>query len=221
LTTPRPPLALDLDTLDFAKGDGLVTIVVQHAHDDVVLMVAHADREALEATLRTGAMHFHSRSRKRLWKKGESSGNVLSVVSLEADCDRDAVLARCLAAGPTCHTGTASCFGEGEPHDAIRRLESTVAARAEALASGAAPEAPSYTQKLLGNRNLRLKKLGEEMAELVVALADDDRPRVAEEAADVVYHLVVALRAAGVGLDAVRDVLTARAGPREPTIRSR
>lgn len=197
---------LDLDRLDFAKGSGLVTVVVQDAITDAVLMVAFADREALEHTLATGDMHFHSRSRGRLWKKGESSGNVLRVVELAADCDGDAVLARCLPAGPTCHTGTVTCFGDRPPGDALRALEATVAERAAAPRG----DKPSYTQRLLDDRNLRLKKLGEETAELLVALCDADRERTAEEAADLVYHLVVALRAAGLDLDAVRAVLRAR-----------
>jgi phosphoribosyl-ATP pyrophosphohydrolase/phosphoribosyl-AMP cyclohydrolase len=204
------PPSLDVASLDFAKGDGLVTVVVQDARTDALLMVAYADREALDRTLETGLMHFHSRSRGRLWKKGETSGNVLQVVELVADCDRDAVLARCNPGGPTCHTGTRSCFGDRPAGDAIRALEETVAARAASPRG----EAPSYTQRLLDDRNLRLKKLGEETAELLVALADGDQARIPEEAADLLYHLVVALRAEGLDLDAVRAVLKQRAGSR-------
>jgi phosphoribosyl-ATP pyrophosphohydrolase/phosphoribosyl-AMP cyclohydrolase len=203
-------VALDVAALDFEKGGGLVTVVVQDARTDALLMVAFADREALEATLATGLMHFHSRSRGRLWKKGETSGNVLRVVELVADCDRDAVLARCDPAGPACHTGTRSCFGDRAPSDPIRALEQVVAARA----SEPSGDSTSYTRKLLGDRNLRLKKLGEETAELLVALCDGDRPRTAEEAADLLYHLVVALRAEGLDLDAVRAILKQRAGGR-------
>ncbi len=209
---------LDLDALDFAKGNGLVTVVAQDARTGAVLMVAHADREALERTLATGEMHYRSRTRG-LWHKGATSGNVQRVVALAADCDGDAVLARVTPAGPACHTGAVSCFGAGAlAADALGTLDATLAARAAASAAApaggvdAAPERPSYTQRLLADRNLRLKKLGEEAAELVLACADEDRPRAAEEAADLVYHTLVALHAVGLGLDDVRAVLAARAG---------
>jgi phosphoribosyl-ATP pyrophosphohydrolase/phosphoribosyl-AMP cyclohydrolase len=208
---------LDLSTLDFAKGNGLVTVVAQDAATGRVLMVAHADREALERTLATGEMHYRSRTRG-LWHKGATSGNVQRVVALAADCDGDAVLARVAPAGPACHTGAVSCFapaGATPPAgDALGELDATIAARAAAGTAGAAAEGarPSYTQRLLADRNLRLKKLGEEMAELVTACADADAARAAEEGADVVYHALVALRAVGVSLDDVRRVLAARAG---------
>jgi phosphoribosyl-ATP pyrophosphohydrolase/phosphoribosyl-AMP cyclohydrolase len=203
------PLALDLDRLDFARGGGLVTVIAQDARTDAVLMVAHADREALEHTLATGEMHYRSRSRG-LWRKGATSGNTQRVASLAADCDGDAVLARVVTAGPACHTGAVSCFdGERSDDDALDALERTIVTRMET----AAPEGghPSYTRRLLADRNLRLKKLGEETAELIVALADEDRERIAEEGADLLYHLLVAVRAEGVGLEDLRRVLAARA----------
>jgi phosphoribosyl-ATP pyrophosphohydrolase/phosphoribosyl-AMP cyclohydrolase len=232
-------MTLDLDRLDFAKGGGLVTVVAQDAITGAVLMVAHADRDSLERTLATGEMHYRSRTRGP-WRKGETSGNVQRVVALEPDCDGDAVLARVVSAGPACHTGEATCFGEGEG-DALESLARVIEARwADSVAGGAGPapdgarpdgagapaadatparfattppgaETPSYTKRLLADRNLRLKKLGEETAELVMALADGDRARAAQEAADLAYHLLVALRAAGVTLDQVRRVLAARA----------
>ncbi len=195
-----------LDTLDFDKGGGLVTVIAQDERTGAVLMVAYANREALERTMAEGEMVFLSRKRG-LWKKGETSGNVLKVVSLSQDCDGDAVLARVLPAGPACHTGAVTCFGVPEL-DPIRALESTIAERAKR--SEASQEAKSYTQRLLADRNLRMKKLGEETTELVLALADGDRARTAEEAADVIYHLTVALAAAGVSLDDVRAVLKSR-----------
>ncbi|MEP6689887.1 MAG: bifunctional phosphoribosyl-AMP cyclohydrolase/phosphoribosyl-ATP diphosphatase HisIE [Gemmatimonadaceae bacterium] len=201
---------MNLDSLDFSKNAGLVTVVSQDALTGSVLMVAHADREALERTVATGEMHYRSRTRG-LWHKGATSGNVQRVVSLTADCDGDAVLARVTPAGPACHTGAATCFGEAwETSDALSALDATVGARA---ALGDANTAhPSYTQRLLHDRNLRLKKIGEESAELVIALTDGDAPRATEEAADLVYHVVVALRALGVSLDGVRRVLAQRAG---------
>jgi phosphoribosyl-ATP pyrophosphohydrolase/phosphoribosyl-AMP cyclohydrolase len=201
-----PPL-LDLDAVNFAKGGGLVTVVAQDAVTGAVLMVAHADRAALQATLDTGEMHYTSRTRG-LWHKGATSGNVQRVVSLTLDCDRDAVLARVRPAGPACHEGTTSCFREAAA-DALGVLDATIAARAAAPAAPAA--GGSYTQRLLADRNLRLKKLGEEAVELTMACVDGDAARAAEEAADLVYHALVALRAAGVGLDDVRRVLADRA----------
>ena len=207
---PRADLALDLAALDFAKGGGLVTVVAQDASTGAVLMVAHADREALERTLATGEMHYRSRTRG-LWHKGGTSGNVQRVVSLAADCDGDAVLARVAPAGPACHTGATTCFGAGAA-DALAALDATIAARASEGAAAGAAARPSYTRRLLADRNLRLKKLGEEAAELVTACADGDAPRAAEEAADLVYHALVALRSLGVGLDELREVLDQRAG---------
>src|SRR5690349_22633091 len=120
---------LDLDALNFEKGGGLVTVVTQDAASGAVLMVAHADREALERTLATGEMHYRSRTRG-LWHKGATSGNTQRVVSLTADCDGDAVLARVVPAGPACHTGSTSCFRDTGPHaDSIASLDATVASR--------------------------------------------------------------------------------------------
>jgi len=200
---------LDLDTLDFSKGQGLVTVVAQDARSGVVLMVAHADREALEQTLRTGEMHYRSRSRG-LWHKGGTSGNVQRVVTLTADCDRDAVLARVIPAGPACHDGTTSCFRDDALlSDALSALDATIAERAQSVLH--AGENPSYTQRLLTDRNLRLKKLGEEAVELTMACVDHDSARAAEETADLVYHALVALHAVGGTVDDVRAVLTERA----------
>jgi phosphoribosyl-ATP pyrophosphohydrolase/phosphoribosyl-AMP cyclohydrolase len=206
MTIERPPLHLHLDAIDFAKGGGTIVAVAQHAVTGAVLMVAFADREAVERTLATGEMHFRSRTRG-LWKKGETSGHVLRVESLAIDCDGDALLARALPVGPTCHTGSETCFGPGAG-GAFDELDRVIAARADAATEGGKP---SYTQRLLGDRNLRLKKLGEEQAELVTALADADQERSKEEAADVVYHVAVALRALGLSLADVGEVLRRRA----------
>ena len=237
---------LDLSTLDFSKGNGLVTVVAQDARSGAVLLVAHADREALERTIASGEMHFRSRTRGA-WHKGGTSGNVQRVVSLDADCDGDAVLARVVPAGPACHTGSTSCFGAGAlAADALGGLAATIESRAgsaaphdvgglPSLRSGQAPprsesmasegrmpppshpprtgaSRPSYTKRLLADRNLRLKKLGEEAAELVTACADGDAARAAEEGADLLYHTLVALRGVGVTLDDVRRVLERRQG---------
>ncbi|MEJ7809549.1 MAG: phosphoribosyl-ATP diphosphatase [Gemmatimonadaceae bacterium] len=246
--------ALDLGRLDFEKGGGLVTVVAQDARSGAVLMVAHADRKALERTLATGEMHYRSRTRG-LWHKGATSGNTQRVVALLADCDGDAVLARVIPAGPACHTGSDSCFGRAsDTGDALAALDATIAERAATMAtlavpgtgvesvapagappqlhdgadrapshnhSGApapdsAPRAgrPSYTQRLLADRNLRLKKIGEEAAELILACADGDRERATEEVADLLYHALVALRATGGSLDDVRRILDERRAAR-------
>jgi histidinol-phosphatase len=190
----------DVAAVDFSKG--LVPVVTQDARSGAVLMVAYTDAEALTKTVETGVMHYRSRTRG-LWKKGETSGNVQRVVSLALDCDRDTVLARVEPAGPACHTGAVTCFG-GATGDELSTLAATLSSRAADAPVG------SYTAKLLGNRNLRLKKLGEESAELVVALADGDQARTLEEAADVMYHVLVALQANGLTLDGVREVLASR-----------
>ncbi|HUQ80161.1 MAG TPA: bifunctional phosphoribosyl-AMP cyclohydrolase/phosphoribosyl-ATP diphosphatase HisIE [Gemmatimonadaceae bacterium] len=202
---PNAP-SLDLATLDFAKGGGTVSVIVQDATSGQVLMTAFADREALERTLATGEMHFRSRSRG-LWHKGATSGNTQRVVSLEADCDADAVLARVEPTGPACHTGTTSCFPTTSAEtDALTELDRTIASRLRETDGSES----SYTRRLGTDRNLRLKKLGEECAELVTACADGDRERAIEEAADVVYHTLVALRAVGGSLDDVRHALAKR-----------
>lgn len=202
--------AFDVDALDFTKSNGSVTVVTQDAVTGVVLMLAHANREALTLTLSSGEMHYTSRTRG-LWHKGATSGNVQRVVSLSADCDGDAVLARVHPAGPACHTGQTSCFGrEALGADALGALDLTIATREADVQSGTPVDKPSYTQRLLSDRNLRLKKLGEEVVELATACADGDAARGAEEGADVVYHTLVALRAIGVSWNDVRAVLAAR-----------
>lgn len=199
---------LDVSALDFDKGKGVVTVVTQDARTCEVLMVAHADREAIEKTLERGEMHYHSRSRG-LWFKGATSGNVQKVVTLTADCDGDAILARVIPAGPACHRGMRSCFGSAFEPDALTELDQTIAQRASTSSSST----KSYTRELLADRNLRLKKLGEEVAEFLVACADENKDQVVEEGADVVYHLLVALRAVGVELEDLRRVLKRRSKP--------
>lgn len=201
--------ASDLDALDFGKAGGMVPVVAQHARTGEVLMLAFATRAALERTIETGEMWYWSRSRERLWRKGATSGNVQRLVALHADCDRDAVLARVDPAGPSCHTGGWSCFEDdaesaGSARPVLPALDAVIAAR-----QAEAPEG-SYTAKLFGDRNLRLKKLGEEALELAVACADEDAARVAEEAADLIYHALVACRAAGVSAAGILAALDRR-----------
>lgn len=195
--------AFDVEALNFEKGGGVVTVVTQDADDGTVLMVAFADREAIAETVRTGEMHYRSRTRG-LWRKGATSGNVQRVLSLNIDCDGDAVLARVRCDGVSCHTGTRSCFASSDASTVLGRLSSTIEQRRTEPSEG------SYTARLLGDRNLRIKKIGEESAELVLALGDRDRSRAAEEAADLFYHTLTALAAEGVTLADVQHVLAER-----------
>src|SRR4029078_13465868 len=195
----------DLSKLDFTKSNGLVTVITQDAITGMVLMVAHADQEALERTIATGEMHYTSRTRG-LWHKGATSGNTQRVVSMTYDWDGDAVLARVIASGPACHTGTVSCF-EDPDADFVSRLDRIIASRAETRTDDSDP---SYTQRLLADRNARLKKIGEEAAELVLACSDGNRESAAFEGADLVYHMLVALRALGVSYADVQRVLAMR-----------
>ncbi len=200
---------LDLDAVRFDKDAGTVIVVAQDEVTGRVLMVANADREALERTIETGEMHYRSRSRG-LWRKGTTSGNVQRVVSLALDCDGDTVLARVVAAGPACHTGAVSCFDDSVAPNVWSALAATITRRHAAVKEESGAGGGSYTRELLADRNLRLKKIGEESAELVTACADGDATRCAEEAADLIYHVGVALEAAGTTLDAVAAVLWER-----------
>lgn len=190
------------DELTFDAVSGTVVVVTVDDATGRVLMVAHADREALERTVETGEMHYRSR-RRGLWHKGATSGNVQWVVALTADCDGDTVLARVRPAGPACHNGTVSCFADARA-GSLGQLDGVVADRARA------PRAGSYTNRLLSDRNLVIKKLGEESAEVVAALAAADPDSVVEETADLLYHLAVALHSRGRSLDDVQRVLAER-----------
>ena len=177
-------------------------------------MVAWMDREAWEATARTGEVHFHSRSKGRLWRKGETSGNVLRVVSLHLDCDADTVLALVEPAGPACHTGAATCFHHplrGEA-PALGQLWATIQAR---IADPAAAPG-SYTAKLLADENLRLKKLAEEAGEAIMACKDRDKEQAVREFADLAYHSLVAMAAMGISPGDVAAELARRHRPRGP-----
>lgn len=200
--------------------DGLATAVVQDARDGRVLMVAHMDAEALAATLETGEVHFHSRSRDALWRKGETSGNVLRLVGITADCDGDALLVTVDPTGPTCHRGTRSCFDlDGAPATAdpqgfswLEALWATIAARATERPAG------SYTTSLLdGGVDAAARKVTEEATEVLLAAKDDavassatTRDALAGEAADLLYHALVLLAERDLQPTAVIDVLRAR-----------
>ena len=172
--------------------------IVQDAEDGRVLMLAWMDDEALRLTCETGEAWFWSRSRSRLWKKGETSGNVLAVEEVRDDCDGDALLLRVRPNGPACHTGSVSCFAPA--------LWRTITERALERPAG------SYTTELLtAGLDAVARKVGEEAVELTVAALAEDDVRVVEEAADLVYHLYVLLAARGLDISAVEDELRARA----------
>ncbi len=186
---------------------GLVPVVAQEATTGEVLMVAWANREALETARTTGRMHYFSRSREKLWEKGEDSGHRQALVRLAADCDRDTVLALVHQTGPACHTSAATCFGAhetGVARPALAQLDAAIQDRK------ASPQPTSYTSKLLADPRLAGKKIGEEAAELVMALATETDARVAEEAADLLYHLLVACAARSVDLKSILAVLEKR-----------
>ena len=187
---------------------GPLPCVVQDWRTGEVLTVAYMDREALRRTRESGEMWFWSRSRQELWHKGATSGNVQRLRGLRWDCDFDALLAQVEPAGPACHTGKRTCFHNGDtapsPGEAIGTLERTVAERA-ATAGG-----DSYTARLLGDAELRSEKVREEAEEVTRAAAGESDERVAEEAADVIYHLDVLLAARGLSLSDAFQVLNDR-----------
>jgi phosphoribosyl-ATP pyrophosphohydrolase/phosphoribosyl-AMP cyclohydrolase len=198
----------DRARIDFAKGDGLVPAVVQDADTLQVLMLAYMDPAALEETLASGEATFFSRSRGGRWRKGETSGHRLHVVSVTADCDGDTLLVRARPQGPACHLNTTSCFGDEDAPGLGRlaRLQQTIDARASAD-----PET-SWTAKLLAKGPKRVaQKVGEEGVETALAGAAGDVAELASESADLIYHLLVLLKARGLPFQAVLDVLADRA----------
>ena len=198
-------MTLDPATLRYDER-GLLPVVVQDVNTGAVLMLAFANREAVELTLSTGQAHFWSRSRQSLWRKGETSGNVLEVAEVLEDCDGDALLVRARPAGPACHRGTRTCF---EPNPA--RLELGWLAAVLAERRSADPET-SYTARLLQAGIERIaQKVGEEGVEVAIA-AVARQPGLVGEAADLLYHLLVLLQASGIGPDEVGEELLRRHG---------
>ncbi|AKS43349.1 bifunctional phosphoribosyl-AMP cyclohydrolase/phosphoribosyl-ATP diphosphatase HisIE [Wenzhouxiangella marina] len=195
------------EPLDWNKGDGLLPAIVQHARDGRVLMLGYMNPEALEETLNSGRVTFFSRSKQRLWTKGETSGHVLELVAINSDCDRDTLLIQALPQGPTCHTGTETCFGDLRlpPVSLLADLERVIEERAGADSDG------SYTARLLSEGTPRCaQKVGEEGVEVALAAVQGDLESLNEEAADLLYHLLVCLRSAGSSLDQVLQVLARR-----------
>lgn len=211
---------IDPDAVSFG-GDGLAPVIVRDATDGEVLMLAWMDREALDATLATGDVHFRSRSRNALWRKGETSGNVLRLVDIAADCDADALLVTANPAGPTCHRGTRSCFDPedtvpvAQAHQGFAELEqlwTTIADRAATRPEG------SYTALLLEDGvDATARKVTEEATEVLIAAKDDatgstpaTRTALANETADLLYHALVLLAERGLEPSAVFEALRQR-----------
>lgn len=198
---------IDIETIDFAKSGGLLPAIVQHARTRQVLMLGYMNAEAVRQTIDTRVVTFFSRSKDRLWVKGETSGNTLSLVSVRVDCDRDALLVEAEPAGPVCHLGTTGCFDDGEAPGVgfIEALASIVRARREA------DPKESYVARLLASGPLKAaQKVGEEGVEVALAAAAQDDASLTEEAADLVFHLIVALESRGVPLSVVVETLRAR-----------
>lgn len=202
-----PMTSAEVDVLAWDKMDGLLPAVIQHRSSGRVLMVGCMNRDALYATLDSGFATFFSRSRQRLWRKGETSGNVLRVQSVTSDCDGDALLVLVDPQGPTCHDGTVSCFG-----DAWLRSAGWLADLSEIIGERAASgDQSSYTRRLLDGGAERIaQKIGEEGVELALAAVTRDAEGCAEEAADLLFHLAVLLQARGMDWEQVIDVLHRR-----------
>lgn len=197
---------IDIDTLAWDKQGGLLPAIVQDAATLRVLMLGYMNREALGVTQASGRVTFYSRSKGRLWTKGESSGHVLELVSIEADCDADTLLVQAHPHGPTCHLQRASCF-PAAPADGLAELDALIAQRERERPQG------SYTTKLFEDGVRRIaQKVGEEGVETALAAVAQDEDALLGEAADLLYHLTVLLRARGLSLEDARRVLAARRG---------
>jgi phosphoribosyl-ATP pyrophosphohydrolase/phosphoribosyl-AMP cyclohydrolase len=189
-----------IDALDWSKAGGLLPAIVQHARTGQVLMLGFMNAEALHATIELKRVTFFSRSKQRLWTKGETSGNFLHLVAAAADCDRDSLLITAIPDGPTCHTGTDSCFGDaigasGARYAFLSQLESVIAQRISAR-----PEA-SYTARLWAEGTGRLaQKVGEEGVEVALAAVTQTPAELRGEAADLVFHLALLLKARDLSL---------------------
>ncbi len=196
-----------IETIDFEKGKGLVPAIIQDAQTGTVLMLGYMNKAAVEKTHELGKVTFFSRSKNRLWTKGETSGNYLEFVDIRVDCDHDALLVTARPKGPTCHTGTRSCFGDdaNSTLSFLSYLEDLINER-----KGADPST-SYTAKLLsGPLHKAAQKVGEEGVETALAAVAEDERALKGEAADLIYHLIVILAARDVRLSDVIDVLKAR-----------
>ena len=205
-----PITASDIESLDFAKGDGLLPVVVQHAGAGAVLMLGYMNPDALRETFARRRVVFFSRSKQRLWEKGETSGHFLELETVRTDCDRDALLVTAWPHGPVCHLGTATCFAD-EPVTPAERLafletlEGVIAQRATEQSEG------SYTARLLSQGPRRVaQKVGEEGVEVALAAVAETDDKLISESADLLFHLLVLLKSRGLSLERVISELQAR-----------
>jgi phosphoribosyl-AMP cyclohydrolase / phosphoribosyl-ATP pyrophosphohydrolase len=194
-----------MNNIDFSKGSGLVPVVIQDNASLQVLMVGFMNKEALEKTLQERKVTFFSRTKNRLWTKGETSGNYLFVKDLKTDCDNDAILIKVTPAGPVCHNGTFSCFGEAIEKGFIYSLEEIISQRIDENI------AESYTNKLFRKGiNKVAQKVGEEAVELIIEAKDNDELLFKNEAADLLYHFLILLKTKGVSFTNIEEVLAGR-----------
>ncbi|HEY8537655.1 MAG TPA: bifunctional phosphoribosyl-AMP cyclohydrolase/phosphoribosyl-ATP diphosphatase HisIE [Steroidobacteraceae bacterium] len=200
----------DIAVLDWSKGDGLLPAVVQDAHTGQVLMLGFMNEAALRKTIELGRVTFFSRTKNRLWTKGETSNNFLEVVKIARDCDNDSLLITAIPQGPTCHLGTQSCFGDDVKSDAsdvgfLTKLEAVIADRIQQQPEG------SYTAKLWSRGVTRMaQKVGEEGVEVALAAAIQDDERLVSESADLLFHLALLLKSRGLSLATVVEELERR-----------
>ncbi len=197
---------IDIDKVEFNKSsDGLIPAIVQDAVSLNVLMLGYMSRESVLKTIEERRVCFYSRSKKRLWTKGESSGNFLTVVDLSLDCDRDTLLIKVNPNGPVCHNGTYSCFGEKDSKGFIRVLEGVIEKRR------ATPPTNSYTSKLLnGDIGRVAKKVGEEASEVIIEAVTNNRERAIYEIGDLVYHTLVLMNKLEISIDDIEKELIVR-----------
>jgi phosphoribosyl-ATP pyrophosphohydrolase/phosphoribosyl-AMP cyclohydrolase len=196
---------MEIQQINFDKSDGLIPCIVQDATTNVVLMLGYMNREALEKTLSEKKLTFFSRSRQRLWTKGETSGNYLLLIDGKLDCDNDTLLFKVQPEGPTCHTGSDTCFDEVNAFSGLEFLEAIIQERKNN------PKPGSYTNQLLDSGiNKVAQKVGEEAVELIIEAKDDNRELFLNEAADLMYHYLVLLTAKGYQLEDVVSVLKKR-----------
>jgi len=210
MTAGEPLGSADIGTLDFGKADGLLPAVVQHADTGAVLMVGYMDRDALRETLSRRHVVFFSRSKQRLWEKGETSGHFLELDQIRTDCDRDALLVTARPLGPVCHEGTATCFGDasitkGERLAFIAALEAVIERRIAESPQG------SYTARLFAEGPKRIaQKVGEEGLEVALAAVVETDEKLVSESADLIFHLLVLLRSRGLSFQSVVTELQSR-----------
>lgn len=193
--------------IDFNKGNGLVPAVIQNANTLQVLMLGYMNEEAYQKTLLENKVTFFSRSKNRLWTKGEESGNTLMVQDIKIDCDNDTILISAFPKGPTCHTGATTCFNNDTSKGFLYQLEDTINQRIDDN------DEKSYTNQLYRRGiNKVAQKVGEEAVELVIEAKDNNQDLFKNEAADLIYHYLILLKAKGLKMTDIEDVLKERAG---------